>query len=218
MSLIIAQGGLIKRTYIIWVSMCSSQCSLSGWTQFQTHVNDILWGVTVKPGCCWTCDLSFLVSRHGSVWCYEGEAGPGDPQQSVREESADRSHPARRQRWPRSRSQPPVGEGSRWVYNTDLNICSALVITALGIPHLPPAAKCCTLSQMLTLVDADETHSDHSVIHTWTHGGASQRQPLTTSSPLPTADKYLLIEASEENNVSSGSFVVIIIELQRLID
>lgn len=57
----------------------------------------------------------FLYYRHGSFWCYKGEAGSGDSQQSVREESFDRSNSARRQCGSRSHSQPSVGEGSRWV-------------------------------------------------------------------------------------------------------
>lgn len=62
--------------------------------------------------------LCLLYFRHGSFQCYEGEAGSGDPQQSVRAESSDRPNSARQQRRAHSHLQPPVGEGSRWVQNT----------------------------------------------------------------------------------------------------
>lgn len=62
-----------------------------------------------------TQGLYFLACRYGSLWRYKGKAGSGDTQQSVREAGSDRSYLARRRCWPRSRSQPPVGKGSRWV-------------------------------------------------------------------------------------------------------
>lgn len=130
--------------------------------------------------------LCLLYIRHGSFQCYEGEAGSGDPQQSVRAESSDRPNSARQQRRADSHLQPPVGEGSRWVQNTkcpfgnvahQLSLCCSSFSLRRGQ----------TLSHMLRLPETKDGCLAHTLTYWVTHQWSES--PSLTSEDCSTMTK-----------------------------